>query len=203
MSRFADAYIGALRAAAERLERPVIETIVDETLRVWRQHGTLFTAGNGGSASTASHFVCDITKLTRVDGVMPLRAVCLSDNVATHTAWSNDASYELAFVSQIVGLVGDTDLLLVISGSGNSPNILRLTEHCRKVGCRTVGLTGFDGGRLAAMVDVSLVVHSTNMQVIEDLHLAACHMVAASVKSSLENFSRSGNLLAVAEDFHP
>lgn len=203
MNGFADAYISALQSAAGELERPKIEAIVDEVLGVWRRHGTVFTAGNGGSASTSSHFVCDITKLTRVDGLAPIRAACLSDNVATHTAWSNDTSYEMAFASQIDGIVGSSDLLWAISGSGNSPNVLRLVERCRQVDCRSVGLTGFDGGRLASIVDIALVVPSTNMQVIEDVHLAICHIVAASVKGSLENFNRTGDLGVSAEDFHP
>jgi len=143
---------------------------------------TIFFFGNGGSASTASHFVVDIGKATmRGDGAR-FRCVALVDNVESVTAWANDAEYSRVFSEQLKGLAQRGDVAVGISGSGNSPNVLEGVRVARALGLATVGLTGMGGGKLKDLVDVPLVVPSTSMQHIEDVHLLVCHLLTAYLR---------------------
>jgi D-sedoheptulose 7-phosphate isomerase len=138
---------------------------------------TIFFFGNGGSASTASHFVVDIGKATiRGDG-RRFRCVALVDNVETLTAWANDTEYRRVFSEQLVNLAQRGDVAVGISGSGNSPNVLAAMETARKLGLVTVGLTGMGGGKLKGLVDVAVVVPSQSMQHVEDVHLLIGHLL--------------------------
>ncbi len=143
---------------------------------------TIFFFGNGGSASTASHFVVDIGKATiRGDGKR-FRCVALVDNVESVTAWANDADYSKVFSEQLKGLAGPGDVAVGISGSGNSPNVLEAMRTARALGLATVGLTGMGGGKLKDLVDVPVVVPSNSMQHIEDVHLLVCHLLTAYLR---------------------
>ena len=143
---------------------------------------TIFFFGNGGSASTASHFVVDIGKATvRGDGLR-FRCVALVDNVESVTAWANDADYSKVFSEQLKGLAHGGDVAVGISGSGNSPNVLEAVRVARSLGLSTVGLTGMGGGKLKGLVDVPLVVPSNSMQHIEDVHLLVCHLLTAYLR---------------------
>ncbi len=138
----------------------------------------IFTCGNGGSAATASHIACDIVKGASYGRDKRYRILALTDSLATLTAYSNDVSYEQVFVEQLKNFAGAGDVLLAISGSGNSPNVLRAVEYAKTVGCRTVAMSGRDGGKLAAMADLNIQVPVQHMGRIEDAHLIACHMIA-------------------------
>jgi len=159
-----------------------IDRIVPLLLRARSDDRTIFFFGNGGSASTASHFVVDIGKATiRGDG-RRFRCLALVDNVESLTAWANDAEYSKVFSEQLRGLAHPGDVAVGISGSGNSPNVLRAVETARQMGLPTVGLTGMGGGKLKALVDVALVVPSNSMQHIEDVHLLVCHLLTAYLR---------------------
>lgn len=159
-----------------------ISEIVAILLRARSEGRTIYFFGNGGSASTASHFVVDIGKATiRGDG-RRFKCVALVDNVESVTAWANDAEYSVVFAEQLRGLAQKGDVAVGISGSGNSPNVLKAMELARSMGLATVGLTGIGGGKLKGLVDVPVVVPSNSMQHVEDAHLLICHVLTAYLR---------------------
>lgn len=137
----------------------------------------IFTCGNGGSASTASHFVCDILKGASYNRKARFRIMALTDSLATLTAYSNDVGYECVFVEQLKNLAHEGDIVLAISGSGNSPNVLRAVEYANSIGCRTIGLTGRDGGKLGPLAQLNIQASVPHMGRIEDAHMIVCHMI--------------------------
>jgi len=146
---------------------------------------TIYFFGNGGSASTASHFVVDIGKATiRGDGKR-FRCVALVDNVETLTAWANDAEYSRVFSEQLATLAHPGDVAFGISGSGNSPNVLVAMATAKRMGLPTIGLTGMGGGKLVAAVDVPVIVPSNSMQHVEDVHLLICHLLTAYLRDEV------------------
>jgi D-sedoheptulose 7-phosphate isomerase len=171
---------------------------VDETLRtlplarihdvVGRLHvarlrqQTIFIMGNGGSASTATHFAADLAKNTRQPDWPPFRVISLADNMAAVTAYANDEGYDRVFVNQLANLVKPDDVVIAISASGNSPNVLRAIEYANQIGATTVGFTGFDGGQLAGLVHYNLHVASTIIEQVEDLHLMFEHMMVKALR---------------------
>ena len=138
----------------------------------------IFTCGNGGSASTASHFVCDIVKGASYEREKRFRIMALTDSLATLTAYSNDVGYDCVFVEQLKNFAVANDVLLAISGSGNSSNVVLAAEYARSIGCKAIGLTGRDGGRLGEAVDLNIQVPVQHMGRIEDVHFIVCHMLA-------------------------
>jgi D-sedoheptulose 7-phosphate isomerase len=137
----------------------------------------IYAIGNGGSASTASHFVNDMGKGASVGRETRFKTVPLTDNVEWMTALSNDISYNDVYVEQLKNFAETGDVLLAISGSGNSENILRAVTYANEVGCKTVGFTGFGGGKLKDLAQEVIVVDSDHMGRVEDLHLIMQHMI--------------------------
>jgi D-sedoheptulose 7-phosphate isomerase len=156
-----------------------IEKIVPILLRARDADRTIYFFGNGGSASTASHFVVDIGKATIRGESKRFRCVALVDNVESVTAWANDAEYAVVFAEQLRTLAHPGDVAVGISGSGNSPNVLKAIEVAKAMGLPSIGLTGIGGGKLKAVVDVPVVVPSNSMQHVEDAHLLICHLLTA------------------------
>jgi D-sedoheptulose 7-phosphate isomerase len=137
----------------------------------------IFVCGNGGSASTASHFACDIVKGASFNRHSRFRIMALTDQLPTLTAYANDVSYDAVFVEQLKNFAQAGDLFMGISGSGNSPNVLRAMEYANQAGCRTLALTGRDGGRLGPMAQLNIQVPVPHMGRIEDAHMIVCHMI--------------------------
>jgi D-sedoheptulose 7-phosphate isomerase len=149
-----------------------------ETLRRARENGrSIFVCGNGGSASTASHFVQDMLKGAGFGRQLRFRIMALTDSPATLTAYSNDVGYECVFVEQLKNFAAPEDVVMAISGSGNSPNVLRAVEYGNSIGCRTIALTGRNGGRLGCLAQLNLQVSHPHMGRIEDAHMIALHMI--------------------------
>jgi len=143
-----------------------------------RAHGRhIFVCGNGGSASTASHFACDMVKGASYNRGQRFRIMALTDQLATITAYANDVSYDSVFVEQLRNFAQPGDLVMGISGSGNSPNVIRALEYANSIGCRTIALTGRDGGKLAPLAQLSIEVQAPHMGRIEDAHMVVCHMI--------------------------
>jgi phosphoheptose isomerase len=140
--------------------------------------GTIYVAGNGGSAASASHIACDLAKTAGAG----LKVVSLSENMAHLTAIANDKSFDDVFADQLAPLVKRGDLVLLVSGSGNSPNLLKAAAVARKKGAVTAALLGFDGGRLKKAVSIPLWVKSDQYGVIEDVHMSICHILAFWLK---------------------
>lgn len=186
---FAKTYIEDIKSSLDTLDLNSIERIVDVLWAAYLNDKQVFIMGNGGSASTASHFACDLSKGTIVEGKKRLRAICLNDNMALVTAFSNDLGYTDVFKEQLMNLINPDDVVIAITASGNSSNILRAIEYARENGAISVGFIGFDGGILNNMVDEKIVVDSENYGQIEDTHLVLEHMIAQSLKHRLINES--------------
>lgn len=178
-------YLAQVRAVLDAAPEAEIAHVIELLLAANRHQRTLFVMGNGGSAATASHFACDLGKGAIVYGSPRFRVIALTDNVPLMTAWANDTDYSNIFVEQLLGLVAPGDVVLGISGSGNSPNVLRAIEAAREVGAVTVGMTGFDGGALRRMVDLSLHIPCSCMEQVEDVHMVLCHLIATRVREAL------------------
>jgi D-sedoheptulose 7-phosphate isomerase len=165
-------------------EEPLAEAI--EALLAARRSGRrVFVMGNGGSAATASHFVCDLVKTASVAGRRPLRVFGLTDNTPLLTAWANDAAYERAFAEQVAALVEADDVVIAISASGNSPNILAGLRAAAERGARTIGLVGFDGGHAGDLVDIAIIVPCRDYGQIEDAHAAIGHAMTVAVRDAV------------------
>ena len=157
-----------------------VEKIQDAFILLWKtfqKGGMIYCIGNGGSASTASHFANDFNKGLKPYTILPFNFVCLSDNIATITAIANDESYEDIYYYQLLHNLQPNDIILAISGSGNSKNIIKAVEYAKKCGNKIIGLTGFDGGRLKELSNISLHIPIDNMQITEDFHLMLNHLL--------------------------
>ncbi len=137
----------------------------------------IFVCGNGGSASTASHFACDMVKGASYGRAARFRIMALTDQLPTLTAYANDVGYDCVFLEQLKNFAESGDLFLGISGSGNSPNVIRAMEYARSIGCRTIALTGRDGGQLGPLAELDIRVPAPHMGRIEDAHMIICHMI--------------------------
>ena len=154
-------------------------------LRAYDAERIVYLFGNGGSAALASHFACDLGKGTLNGSAKRFRVMALTDNVPLITAWANDSEYEDIFAQQLASFIQEDDVAFAISGSGNSPNVLRALEVAKQAGGITVGLTGFSGGKMKDLCDFCVIVPSDNMQIIEDLHLCIAHAVFSSIRRKL------------------
>jgi len=176
------AYFAELGGVLGCVAAPGVERLVDQIRRARDAGGMIYTLGNGGSAATASHLALDLAKNTRRPDRPNLRVFALTDNVGLLTAWANDAHFEEVFAAQLDAVVRADDLVVAISASGNSKNVLAGVRIARTAGARTFGVTGYDGGRLAREADDCVIVPSQNMQAIEDAHLAIVHGVMCALR---------------------
>jgi D-sedoheptulose 7-phosphate isomerase len=175
---FPESYKASLLEAIDAIDLEKVNQAI-EWFHEAREAGShIFVCGNGGSASTASHFACDIVKGASFERASRFRIMALTDQLPTLTAYANDVGYDSVFVEQLKNFAETGDLFLAISGSGNSPNVLRAMEHANAAGCRTIALTGRDGGKLAPMAQLSIQVPVPHMGRIEDAHMVVCHMIA-------------------------
>ncbi len=159
-----------------------INHVLQDARRTGKQ---IFVVGNGGSAAAASHMVCDFGKNTREPGKKRMRAICLNDNIPSVMAYANDEGYDIIFSEQLLALGEPDDILIAISGSGNSANILKVIETAREMKIKVIGLTGFEGGKMKALTDICLVVPSDSMEMIEDVHLIINHILAGLLRDSV------------------
>ena len=188
-------YLEEVQETLGLLPEDRIEEVVDVLLSANYVGSTVFTAGNGGSAATASHFACDLAKGTIVPNRPRFRVIALTDNVPLMTAWSNDVAYEDVFAEQLRGLMGRGDVLVAFSGSGNSENVLRAVALARRLGGITVGFSGFEGGKLSGMVDVPVVVPNHCMEQIEDVHMVLSHLVCTVLRERLRRIEPPVSLM--------
>lgn len=179
-------YFDELQGVVADLPHDSINQIADTLLMAYESEKSLYLFGNGGSASLASHFACDLGKGTAYcNGGKRFRVLSLTDNLSTLTAWANDSGFEDIYSEQLKNFIQPDDVAFAISASGNSKNVLNALRIGREAGARTVGLSGFDGGKMKSMCDMCIVVPSNNMQIIEDLHLAMAHSIYRIVHSRI------------------
>lgn len=178
---FTRSYLEALASILRLMPVADIGRILEVLERVYDEGRRVFLVGNGGSAATASHMATDLSKtVAGRDGAGPgFKAIALTDNLAQLTAWGNDVGYAEVFAGPLKSQAAPGDVLILISGSGNSPNLLRAADAARSMGLQTIALLGQGGGRLRPLVDLAVVVPSDAYGPIEDAHLALNHLVTA------------------------
>jgi D-sedoheptulose 7-phosphate isomerase len=174
---FPDLYLDQLRVTLSALDLSKVEQTI-AWMREARDSGrTIFVCGNGGSAATASHFATDMVKGASYGRAERFRILALTDSVPTITAYANDVSYDCVFAEQLKNFAAPGDVCMAISGSGNSPNVICAIEQANALGCRTVGLTGRDGGHLGRLAQLNIHAAEPHMGRIEDAHMIVCHMI--------------------------
>jgi D-sedoheptulose 7-phosphate isomerase len=163
--------------AIETIDLGKVGQAIDILIRARDEGRRIFVCGNGGSASTASHFVCDMVKGASFNRDKRFRIMALTDSLPTITAYSNDVGYECVFVEQLKNFAEPGDVVMAISGSGNSPNVLRAVEYGNSIGCRTIALSGRNGGKLGPLAEVNVQASNPHMGRIEDVHMIVMHMI--------------------------
>ena len=173
-----------------RLDHSAIDSAKNILMDCYRRKGRVYTIGNGGSASTAQHFACDLAKYVIPDGARPFDTRCLTDNVALYTAWANDADRDDVFVNQVRGLLMKDDVVIAVSvhgGKGFSADLVRAVRYANEVGARSIGLVGFDGGMLHRECTCSILVPVDSTPQTEAIHLVIEHLLMSLLKEELEN----------------
>ena len=177
MKNFVDHYLNDLGNLLTRLDSARIADAIEWLREIRDRGGTVYICGNGGSASIASHLVVDIIKGGSLRKKTRFKVIGLTDNIATITAYGNDEGYESVFVEPLKNFAQAGDVLIAISGSGNSPNVLRAVEYANSVGCRTIGLTTANGGKLRDLAQLGLLVPSNHMGRLEDCFVVVTHIL--------------------------
>jgi D-sedoheptulose 7-phosphate isomerase len=180
-------YLDRLGRSLEAVSREDIAELGEILYRAYHSGASVFIVGNGGSASTASHMAADLAKNTIGPHMRRFRVMSLNDNVSLVTALANDEGYENVFREQLVNLIQPSDILIAISASGNSPNVLNAIEYATSCHAQTIGLLGFDGGGALGLVDKAVLVRSTDYGVIEDAHLVLNHILVEHFKARLSH----------------
>ena len=173
-----DDYTSRLKLAIDGIDRKQIDHFAKILLEHYDQGNSIFIFGNGGSGATASHVVCDFNKGVSLELEKKFKFICLNDNVGSILAYANDLAYEEIFCQQLSNYLTVKDLVIGISGSGNSKNVLKAIEYAKKVGAKTFSLCGYDGGKLKKIDSVNCIHVAVNdMQIVEDCHMIIFHML--------------------------
>jgi D-sedoheptulose 7-phosphate isomerase len=184
MKEYLDQYTAALWDVMRNFDGSRFSKAVEILAGAYREDKQVFIAGNGGSAGTANHFACDFGKnAVPQPGKRRFRIISLSDNVEKITAFGNDLAFEEIFRQQLINLMNDGDVLIVISASGNSPDIVRACEYAREKKARIIALAGFSGGKIKDFADAALVAPLESYEQIEDIHLIMLHMLVYYFKN--------------------
>jgi D-sedoheptulose 7-phosphate isomerase len=176
-----DSYKTKLKASIDSISKEDIGKLADLVLRARDKGATVFVFGNGDSATNAMHFAADFSKGTVFEGQKRIRALSLNENVPLMTAWSNDSSYEMVFKEQLENFLKPGDLVIGISTSGNSPNVLRALEYANSHEAITVGLSAMGGGRLAKIAKHNIIAATDNVEIAEDVHWIIGHLVKVNL----------------------
>jgi D-sedoheptulose 7-phosphate isomerase len=189
-NEFAKNYLNALKGVLDRLPLKCVDDIIQTIEQAQHERRQVFIIGNGGSAATASHMMNDLSKGTlghKGDAPWPrLRVIALTDNVSLMTAWANDTDYDRIFSEPLKNLAQRGDLLIAISASGNSPNIIAAVEAAKHLGVKVIGLAGFGGGKLSKLADISFVVPSDEYGPVEDAHMILDHIITSYLYEKLK-----------------
>ena len=177
MSGFASEYKSLLVTALDTMPLDRVEQAIEWLTQARDAGRTIFVCGNGGSAASASHFVCDMVKGASYQRPNRFKILTLGENRHTLTAYSNDVGYDSVFVEELKNFAAPGDVLMAISGSGNSPNVLRAVEYANAAGLKTIGFSGRDGGQLGPLAQLDINVAERHMGRIEDGHMVALHMI--------------------------
>ncbi|MBN1804560.1 MAG: SIS domain-containing protein [Sedimentisphaerales bacterium] len=174
---FSRKYLAELTETIRHLPLDVFEEIVNTILQAYEEERQIFIFGNGGSGSTASHFAADLNKGASAGLGRRFKVICLNDNIPTMLAYANDKSYEDIFVEQLKNFLMPKDVLIGISGSGNSQNVIKAIKYGNQKGAESIAFTGLGGGELAKIAKISIIAPTNSMQHAEDIHLVLTHMI--------------------------
>lgn len=187
-------YLSRLQNTVSKLDKNEINTFINQLIQARDEGRQIFIMGNGGSAATASHFCCDFNKGCSYEFNAPrFKFICLNDNVAGMMAYANDVSYDDVFAEQLKNFFNAGDVVIGISGSGNSKNVIKAIEYANANGGVTIGLTGFDGGKLKEICKYSVNMNVDDMQISEDLHMMMNHLSMKIITNMMiaENLSNT------------
>ncbi len=159
-----------------------IKKITEQLIDARDNGKTIFTMGNGGSGSTSSHFVSDLLKTAIMNDSKRFKAISLVDNIPVNLAWSNDVSYDSIFSEQLKNFLTDGDTVIGFSGSGNSKNVVNAFEYAKTKGAKSIAISGMSGGKISKLADVSLIVPSNDMLIIESMHILICHCMINAIR---------------------
>ena len=169
-----------LRNLDEKYEK--IREITEQLINARDNGQIIFTMGNGGSGSTSSHFVSDLLKTAIINNSKRFKAISLVDNIPVNLAWSNDVSYDSIFSEQLQNFLNKDDIVIGFSGSGNSTNVINALKYAKTKGAISIAISGITGGEISKMADISLIVPSNDMLIIESMHLIICHCITNAIR---------------------
>jgi D-sedoheptulose 7-phosphate isomerase len=175
-------YLDEISYILQQLPQDQIAQIIQTLEQARMERKKMFLIGNGGSAATASHFANDLIKSTIIDGKPRMKVIALTDNIPVMLAYANDCGYETIFAEQLDALAEPGDLLVVFSGSGRSPNVIRALDLARQRNLTTIGFTGRDGGDMRERCDICLIAPCQAMEHIEDVHVLLCHLIYSAIR---------------------
>lgn len=175
-------YINGVKRCLDAIKEERIQAIMDCIFGAYLSNKSIFIVGNGGSASTASHFACDLSRSTAVEAKTRLKAISLTDNVALMTAISNDINFTSVFKEQLVNLISEGDVVICISASGISPNVLEAARYAKSKGALIIGFIGFGGGKLKELADEAIIFPAENYGQVEDAHMVLVHLISKQVE---------------------
>ena len=183
---FADQYRSELHATIDMIDTAKVQQAIAwmNEARLAERH--IFICGNGGSAATSSHFVVDMIKGASGKVDPRFRIMALTDQIPTMTAYANDVHYESIFLEPLRNFAKPGDVVIGVSGSGNSPNVWKAVDYANGAGCKTIALTGCDGGKLASLGQLNIHINSSHMGRIEDAHMIICHMICYSFMDNIK-----------------
>jgi D-sedoheptulose 7-phosphate isomerase len=174
-------YVSQLKECIGLIDEKGIIVFADLLIKARDDGNTVYFFGNGDSATNSTHFAADLSKGTIFPGQKRIRAICLNENVPLMTAWSNDTSYEMVFKEQLENLLRPGDLVVGISTSGNSPNVLRAIEFANSAGNATIGLSACGGGKLAKTAKHNIIAKTDNIEIAEDIHWIVGHLLKINI----------------------
>lgn len=173
-----DSYAKEINRALSQIDDNEFRKVIGILAEAYKNNKQIFVTGNGGSAATANHFICDFGKNAVQDkNKKRFRVLSLCDNVEKITAWGNDVAFEEIFRQQLINLMDEEDVFIVISASGNSPDLVRACQYAREKKAKIITMAGFDGGEITKFADAGFVVPLTSYEQIEDLHSILCHNI--------------------------
>jgi D-sedoheptulose 7-phosphate isomerase len=181
-------YLANLAQTISALPQGQIWEVIQVLFEAWKAGKHIFLCGNGGSAATASHMANDLNKLTISPDKPRMKAIALTDNTALMTAWANDNEYEIIFSQQLLNFIQPGDIVIAISTSGNSPNVLRALETAQAYQAKTIGFTGSDGGKLRQLVDFCIFVPDEHMGRQEDCHMILDHLISNTLRQMIADY---------------
>jgi D-sedoheptulose 7-phosphate isomerase len=191
-------YFDELKQMLSSISLPGLEKVLSLLEDAYHSGHRIFIMGNGGSAATASHFALDLAKNTIIPGMPRLKAVSLTDHVPLITAWSNDTAYEHIFAEQLANMIEPGDVVIGISASGNSPNIINALRLAKESRAYTIGLLGAKGGRIKEMVDAYVLAPGQNIEQEEDAHMILSHVITRHIREVMRSYSQTLALTGVA-----